>query len=74
VPGQRRKGAETTIQTHYVETITALFAKGGSGVSVQPCRRGTVRFLSIPVGRCDVQTSVTFLAAKAFAAAKKLIV
>jgi hypothetical protein len=56
VPGQRKKSAETTIQTHNVEKIAALFAKGGSGVSVQPCPLGTVRFLSFPVGRCDVQT------------------
>jgi hypothetical protein len=43
-PCQRRKGAETTIQTHNVDKIAALIAKGGSGFSVQPCRRGSVRF------------------------------
>jgi hypothetical protein len=32
-------------QPRHVNKIAALFAKGGSGLSVQLCRRGTVRFL-----------------------------
>jgi hypothetical protein len=50
-----RAPKQTTL-THNVDTITALFAKGGSGFTVQPCPRRTARLISLPSGSCDVQT------------------
>jgi hypothetical protein len=50
------RARKQTIPTLTVDKIAMLFAKGGSGFSVQPCRRGTARLLSFPGGRRDVQT------------------
>jgi hypothetical protein len=55
------RARQQQIPTHNVDERTAVFAKRGSGFSVQPLRRGTVRLLSFPVGLCDVQTSQTVL-------------
>jgi hypothetical protein len=45
-----QRAQKQTIPTQNVDKVRVLFANEGSGFSVQPCRRKTVRLLSFPLG------------------------